>query len=289
MSYNKLVSQKSTGGNAPGPYQRRVAQKSTGGHAPRPFHRDRADFANNGEGPAEETETDLHGLIRAMARSDDGGQGHDWEGLLSCLSNADADELKVYESTSHRLPIHSMLSFVTDRQYWKRRRNAVKLMLELYPESEFERDLSGYTPLHIACLVDSNCADHELVRMFVNRNPRHVLEEMRHVEKERRERAQCGRLEEGSAADRLSERGSNTLHVACERPNFAVLSVLLSMDDERIKRRALGHVDGAGNLPIHVAVEKAAGIDTIKLLVIGKTHGSECCSIKYLNNFYNVF
>jgi len=91
---------------------------------------------------------------------------------------------------------------------------------------------------------------------------------MRHSEKERRERAQCGRLEEGSAADRLSEHGSNTLHVACERPNFAVLSVLLSMDDERIKRRAMGHVDGARNLPIHVAVEKAAGIATIKLLVI---------------------
>jgi len=45
------------------------------------------------------------------------------------------------------------------------------LMLELYPEIEFERDLSGYNPLHIACLVDSNCADNELVRIFVNRNP----------------------------------------------------------------------------------------------------------------------
>jgi len=91
---------------------------------------------------------------------------------------------------------------------------------------------------------------------------------MRHGEKERRDRAQCGRLEEGSAADRLSEHGSNTLYVACERPNFSVLLVLLRMDDERIKRRAMGHVDGAGNFPIHVAVEKAAGIDTIKLLVI---------------------
>mmetsp|Transcript_34882 Transcript_34882/g.80663 ORF Transcript_34882/g.80663 Transcript_34882/m.80663 type:complete len:421 (+) Transcript_34882:601-1863(+) len=185
----------------------------------------------------------------------------DWNRILRYLHDnrkkSTASMKEKHGSYDHTL-LHFVLRAVVSREFWEKRQEVVRIFLERYPDALEERDIAQYLPLHMVCA--SKDIDPDLLRLLISKAPEHIY-------------ARCNSKND-DFADVLDgyedEFRSNPLHIACEwNPTVEVISAFTDNTEVRdeLSYKCLTKEDGHLNLPLHIAVDKAADLHAIKFLV----------------------